>query len=108
VHTVGVHLSSPPPQAAFHSALNENELPGDLFSAIFKSHSYECAWRALLAHAIALQRPLLAVLAASDEVCHNCMVLLVIMIQMYRILWWWSVPVLGCFLCLAPWHLISW
>ena len=46
----------------------EGELPTDFFSTIFKSQTYECGWRALLAHAIALQRPLLAILAACYEV----------------------------------------
>lgn len=68
---IGVHPTSPPPQTVFPPALLESELPTDLFSAIFKSQSYECTWRALLAHAIALQRPLLAILAASYEVSYN-------------------------------------
>lgn len=69
---VGVRSISPPPLAAFPPAVLESELPTDLFSAIFKSQSHQecCAWRALLAHAVALQRPLLAVVAASYEVCY--------------------------------------
>ena len=50
-------------------AIEETDLPDDLFSVFFKCQSYETPWRALLAHAIALQRPLLAVLAACKEVC---------------------------------------
>lgn len=66
----GVHALSPLPQAVIPPALVESELPSDLFSAIFKSQSYECTWQALLAHGIALQRPLLAILAASYGVSH--------------------------------------
>ena len=55
------------PEITVPPAVVEGELPTDLFSALFKSQSQECAWRALLAYAIALQRPLLAVLAA----CHR-------------------------------------
>jgi len=44
------------------------DLPSDLFSVLFKCQSHERPWRSLLAHAIALQRPLLAVLAACYEV----------------------------------------
>ena len=56
------------PPKIFPPALVEDELPSDLFSAIFKSDSHQCSWRALLAHAIALHRPLLAILAACYEV----------------------------------------
>lgn len=56
------------PKRVLPPAILETELPADLFSAILKSQNYECAWRTLLAHAIALQRPLLAVLAACYEV----------------------------------------
>ena len=49
-------------------ALEEEGLPGDLFSVLFKCEAHDTPWKALLAHAIALQRPLLAVLAACYEV----------------------------------------
>ena len=49
-------------------ALEEESLPGDLFSVLFKCEGHDTPWRALLAHAVALQRPLLAVLAACYEV----------------------------------------
>lgn len=44
--------------------LEEESLPGDLFSVLFKCEAHDTPWRALLAHCIALQRPLLAILAA--------------------------------------------
>ena len=49
-------------------ALEEESLPGDLFSVLFKCEGHDTPWRALLAHAVALQRPLLAILAACYEV----------------------------------------
>ena len=49
-------------------ALEEESLPGDLFSVLFKCEGHDSPWRALLAHAVALQRPLLAILAACYEV----------------------------------------
>ena len=49
--------------------IEAEDLPDDLFSVFFKSQSHSCPWRSLLAHAIALQRPLLAVLAACHKVC---------------------------------------
>ena len=49
-------------------ALEEESLPADLFSVLFKCEGYNSPWRALLAHAVALQRPLLAILAACYEV----------------------------------------
>ena len=54
----------------FPAALVEDELPGDLFSAIFKCDCHQISWKALLAHAIALRRPLLAILAACYEVSY--------------------------------------
>ena len=50
-------------------ALEEESLPGDLFSVLFKCEAHDTPWRALLAHAVALQQPLLAILAACYEVC---------------------------------------
>ena len=49
-------------------ALEEESLPSDLFSVLFKCEGHDSPWRALLAHAVALQRPLLAILAACYEV----------------------------------------
>ena len=49
-------------------ALLADNLPDDLFSVLFKCQSHLSPWRSLLAHAIALQRPLLAILAACDKV----------------------------------------
>ena len=68
-HCIG---SSPPPtqQAPHSGALLESELPSDLFSAVFKSQMSHCAWQALLAYAITLQQPFLAILAGSYEVCN--------------------------------------
>ena len=48
--------------------LEEESLPGDLFSVLFKCEAHDTPWRALLAHCIALQRPLLAILAACYKV----------------------------------------
>ena len=53
-------------------ALSPDNLPDDLFAILFKCQSHSCPWRALLAHAIALQRPLLAILAACNQVCSTC------------------------------------
>ena len=53
-------------------ALEEVNLPDDLFSVLFKCRVHQTPWRALLAHAIALQRPLLAILAACQEVGPVC------------------------------------
>ena len=53
-------------------ALEEANLPDDLFSVLFKCRAHQTPWRALLAHAIALQRPLLAILAACQEVGPVC------------------------------------
>ena len=53
------------------AVLEADNLPDDLFSVFFKCQSHSCPWRALLAYAIALQRPLLAILAACDKV-HVC------------------------------------
>ena len=52
--------------------LEEESLPGDLLAVLFKCEAHDSPWRALLAHAIALQRPLLAILAACYKVC-TCM-----------------------------------
>ena len=57
------------PERDLPPALDEMDLPTDLFSVLFKCQSHESPWRSLLAHAIALQRPLLAILAACYEVC---------------------------------------
>ena len=51
------------------AALSPHNLPDDLFAILFKCQSNGCPWRALLAHAVALQRPLLAILAACNQVC---------------------------------------
>jgi len=56
------------PERDLPPSLDEMDLPSDLFSVLFKCQSHERPWRSLLAHAIALQRPLLAVLAACYEV----------------------------------------
>jgi spatacsin len=48
-------------------ALSPDNLPDDLFAILFKCQSHSCPWRALLAHAVALQRPLLAILAACNQ-----------------------------------------
>ena len=48
--------------------LEEESLPSDLFSVLFKCEAHDTPWRALLAHCIALQRPLLAILAACYKV----------------------------------------
>lgn len=61
-------LAPPVSPRTFPAALVDDELSGDLFSAIFKSDNYHCSWKALLAHAIALHRPLLAILASCYEV----------------------------------------
>lgn len=63
------HFTAPPVSPrVFPAALVEDELPGDLFSVIFKADCHSSSWRALLAHAIALQRPLLAILSACYKV----------------------------------------
>ena len=49
-------------------ALEKESLPSDLFSVLFKCEGHDAPWRALLAHAVALQRPLLSILAACYEV----------------------------------------
>ncbi len=49
-------------------AVEQEDLPADLFSVLFKCNTHSSPWRALLAHAIALQRPLLAILAGCHEV----------------------------------------
>ena len=51
------------------AALSPHNLPDDLFAILFKCQSHGCPWRALLAHAVVLQRPLLAILAACNQVC---------------------------------------
>ena len=48
--------------------LEEESLPSDLFSVLFKCEAHDTPWRSLLVHAVALQRPLLAILAACYEV----------------------------------------
>lgn len=48
--------------------IDDSDLPEDLFSTLLKCQSDKIPWRSLLAHAIALERPLLAILAACYEV----------------------------------------
>ena len=62
--------AAPPtvPPAEPYIPIEESDLPEDLFSALLKCQADKTPWRSLLAHAIALERPLLAVLAACYEV----------------------------------------
>ncbi|XP_064396222.1 spatacsin-like isoform X6 [Halichondria panicea] len=62
-------VSPPPtvPPAEPYIPIEESDLPEDLFSALLKCQADKTPWRSLLAHAIALERPLLAVLAACYE-----------------------------------------
>ncbi len=94
----------PPPLRILPPALVDGELPMDFFSAILKSQAYECGWRALLAHAIALHRPLLAILAACYEVSH-CVVKCIILWTNH---YYSGFICCGVYLCLAvfsPWLL---
>ena len=45
------------------------ELPGNLFDVLLSCQTYEQPWRAMLAHAFALERNLLAILAGCQQVC---------------------------------------
>ena len=66
-----MHVASPAQEREvifLPPALEEEGLPRDLFSVLFKCEAHSVPWKALLAHSIALQRPLLAVLAGCYEV----------------------------------------
>ena len=49
-------------------AITADDLPEDLFSVLFHCQDHTHPWKALLAYSIALERPLLALLAASYKV----------------------------------------
>eukprot|EP00058_Branchiostoma_floridae_P024300 XP_002609790.1 hypothetical protein BRAFLDRAFT_78622 [Branchiostoma floridae] len=49
--------------------VDTSSCPDDLFSVLFKCQNTSCPWRSLLAHAVALTAPILAVLAACYEEC---------------------------------------
>ena len=49
-------------------AISADDLPEDLFSVLFLCQDHTYPWKALLAYCIALERPLLALLAASYKV----------------------------------------
>lgn len=63
-----------------HPVLITQSLPHGLFDVLLSCQTYKQPWRAMLAHAVALKRNLLAILAACLQVClsihcfnyHNC------------------------------------
>ena len=48
--------------------INTESLPDDLFQVVFIAQATPSPWKALLVYAILLHNPVLAVLAACDEV----------------------------------------
>jgi len=44
------------------------KVPSDLFGVVFKCRDTEVPWRSLLAHAVAIRQPLLAIIAACEKV----------------------------------------
>ncbi|XP_078689529.1 spatacsin-like isoform X2 [Branchiostoma floridae x Branchiostoma belcheri] len=53
--------------SAEEKEVDPSSCPDDLFSVLFKCQNTSCPWRSLLAHAVALTAPVLAVLAACYE-----------------------------------------
>lgn len=44
------------------------KVPSDLFGVIIRCREMEVPWRSLLAHAVAIREPLLAIMAACEKV----------------------------------------
>ncbi|XP_078607878.1 spatacsin-like isoform X2 [Branchiostoma floridae x Branchiostoma japonicum] len=72
--TVSSVETAPPADGTVTVSAEDKEVdpsscPDDLFSVLFKCQNTSCPWRSLLAHAVALTAPILAVLAACYEEC---------------------------------------
>ena len=55
---------------AHHLPIAQDNLPDDFFTVLFHCQDHPHPWQALLAYCIALERPLLALLAGSYPVSH--------------------------------------
>ena len=53
----------------WQSELTADDIPGELFTVLFRCQQSPSSYQTMLAYAIPLQQPLLAILAACCEVC---------------------------------------
>lgn len=61
-------VTSPTEDISAPEDVDPVKVPTDLFGVIFKCRETEVPWRSLLAHAVALREPLLAIIAACEKV----------------------------------------
>lgn len=62
-------LASPPADSLAPEEIDPLKVPADLFGIIFRCSEKEVPWKSLLAHAVAIREPLLAIVAACEKVC---------------------------------------
>lgn len=66
--TEATQLASPSEDTSVPEEVDPSKVPADLFGIIFRCKETEVPWRSLLAHAVAIREPLLAIMAACEKV----------------------------------------
>ena len=65
-------LASPPEDSSALEEIDPLKVPADLFGIIFRCSEKAVPWKSLLAHAVAIREPLLAIVAVCEKVCAMC------------------------------------